>query len=67
MPPHTRISPSIVIASTVTDTAEMINNVMMFLEVCVVFYQTAGTVKGCELYKPMTIFFMIRNQPMLAG
>lgn len=67
MPPHTRISPSIVIASKVTETPEMINNVMLFLDEGVVFYQTAGTVKGCELYKPMTIFFMIRNQPMLAG
>lgn len=38
MPPHTSISPSIVMASRVTDTAEMINNVMLFLDECVVIY-----------------------------
>ncbi len=44
-------------ANNVTDMPEMIKSVMYLLEVCVVFYQTAGTVKGCELYKPMTIVF----------
>lgn len=51
IPPHTRISPSIVIASKVTDTADMINNVMLFLEECVVISWTTGTTESCELYR----------------